>query len=71
MKNDRGSAVLYYCDPEKNTECRKMGCAHLFTRTEGGVCFITFQREFARTDGNGRPLIYKIKTRKTEDEKNV
>lgn len=51
-------AILYYCDPEKNTECRKMGCAHLFTAIEGGVCFITLKKECARLDRNGNPMIY-------------
>lgn len=56
MEQDK--AIMYYCDPEKNTECRKIGCAHTMTLEEGGVCFITMQREYARTDENGDPVIY-------------
>ena len=55
---ERDGAVMYYCDPEKNTECRKTACAHCLTITEGGVCFITMKRECARTDANGVPVIY-------------
>ncbi len=54
-------ATLYYCDPEKNKECRKICCAHCLTIEEGGVCFITYKREFAREDANGRPVIYRRK----------
>lgn len=55
---EKDGAIMYYCDPEKNTECRKRMCAHLYTLTEGGVCFITMKREFARNDANGNPVIY-------------
>ena len=54
--NDK--ATLYLCDPEKNTECRKTSCCYLLTREEGGVCEATFRRAFARTDGNGVPMVY-------------
>ena len=52
-------ATLYYCDPEKNTECKKRGCAYIFTRLEGGVCCATLHREYARTDEKGNPVEYK------------
>ena len=55
---EQEGATVYYCDPEKNTECRKRHCAHCLTILEGGVCFITMRREFARTDANGEPVIY-------------
>lgn len=59
---EREGATVYYCDPEKNKECRKRSCAHCLTITEGGTCFITFKREFARTDANGEPVIYSTKS---------
>ena len=34
--------TLYYCDPEKNTECKKNSCAYVLTREEGGICDATF-----------------------------
>ena len=67
MQPKKNGATLYYCDPEKNTECRKTGCAHVLTKTEGGVCFITLREEYARLDSNGRPMIYQ----KKGDEQNV
>lgn len=51
-------ATLYWCDPEKNTECRKSGCRYVLRPCEGGVCEATFRRAFARTDENGMPMIY-------------
>ena len=51
-------ATLYWCDPEKNTECRKMGCRYVLRPCEGGVCEATFRRAFARLDENGVPMIY-------------
>ena len=36
--------VLYYCDPEKNKECRKDAC--------GKECFMTTKKEYSR-DGKG------------------
>ena len=55
---EQDGAVMYYCDPDKNTECKKRMCAHCLTILEGGVCFITMHREYARTDANGEPVIY-------------
>ena len=55
---EQDGAVMYYCDPDKNMECKKNICAHCLTITEGGNCFITMRREFARTDANGEPVIY-------------
>jgi hypothetical protein len=56
--------TLFYCDPERNTECGKEACAYLLTPEEGGVCCVTVRREFARTDGNGEPVPYLPKKRK-------
>lgn len=64
------NATFYYCDPEKNTECRKTCCAHCLTITEGGVCFITCHREFAREDVNGEPVIYNERRRPQNDDPN-
>lgn len=55
---EKGPAIMYFCDPEKNTECRKMGCAHTLTLDEGGTCFITFNRDYAMTYDNGIPITY-------------
>lgn len=60
MKQEEGPAILYYCDPEKHTECSKRSCAYVPTKEEGGICCATFRRAFARTDENGVPMIYKI-----------
>lgn len=61
---EQDHAIMYYCDPEKNADCRKSCCAHCMTIEEGGVCFITLHREFARTDANGDPVTYEPKRRK-------
>ena len=58
---EQDHAIMYYCDPEKNADCRKSCCAHCMTIEEGGVCFITLHREFARTDANGDPVTYEPK----------
>ena len=57
-------ATLYWCDPEKNAECRKTGCRYVLRPEEGGVCEATFRRAFARLDGDGVPMIYERKERK-------
>lgn len=54
-----GKATLYWCDPEKNTECRKTSCCYVLSQIEGGVCCATFRRAFAQLDRNGQPMIYK------------
>lgn len=53
-----GKATLYWCDPEKNTECKKRACAYRFPRMRGGLCKATFRRAFARTDESGVPMVY-------------
>lgn len=57
-------AVLYYCDPEKNTECRKIYCGYLLELAEGGVCAATFDRRFAREYSDGTPMIYEKRGRR-------
>ena len=51
-------AVLCWCDPEKNKECRKMSCRHVLTLPEGGVCEATFNPAFALLDEHGKPMVY-------------
>ena len=51
-------STLYWCDPEKNTECRKTSCRYVLRKCEGGVCAATFRRAFARLDENGVPMVY-------------
>lgn len=46
---------LYFCDPNKNTECKKKGC--LYTVGEYKYCDATSRREFAQLDENGEPKI--------------
>ena len=63
-------STLYWCDPDRNTECRKTSCAYLLNPEEGGICAATFRRAFARLDGNGVPMIYdkKERTERTDDQ---
>ena len=42
MTNDKN--LLYFCDPSKNTECRKTGCYE-----NGGPCRHTTHAEYADT----------------------
>lgn len=59
-------AVLYWCDPEKNTSCRKNGCRYVLRPCEGGVCEATFRRSCARCDENGEPMVYRLQPKKKE-----
>lgn len=43
----------YFCDPEKNTECRKTRCAYKPDPVEG--CFATSKKDCARLDFHGEP----------------
>lgn len=40
--------VLYACDPDKNTECRKTGCY-----LNGGECYQTKHLKYARGERHG------------------
>ena len=40
--------VLYACDPDKNTECRKTGCY-----LNGGECYQTKHLKYARGNNYG------------------
>ena len=57
-KAGRKMAVLYECDPAKNRECRKVGCA-FEPGNPVGFCSVTFREEFARLDENGKPIPHK------------
>jgi hypothetical protein len=45
---------IYICDPAKNKNCPKTGCK--FTHPAYGMCECTRHVEFAKTDGQGRPI---------------
>lgn len=36
---------LYFCDPNKNTKCKKTNCAYLF---DNGECLMTTHKEYAK-----------------------
>lgn len=42
---------IYFCDPEKNTECSKTGCV-----INGGPCRRTANVNYAVRDKNGFPV---------------
>ena len=44
--------VLYFCDPQKNTPCRRNGCA-----LYGGRCYSTSKVEYALLYANGAPRV--------------
>lgn len=46
--------TVYLCDPEKNTKCKKTSCAY---KDAAFPCHLTQEKEFARTDENGNPII--------------
>lgn len=71
MEDSQGTATLYWCDPEKNTECQKKGCAYLLTRADGGICSATFRREYAREYENGEPMVYEGKLRRKQARRNL
>ena len=50
--------TYYQCDPEKNTECKKRGCA--LVRRKGkkaGECSATDNPEYAVLNEEGRPIV--------------
>ena len=51
--------VLYRCDPEKNTECRKLMCFR--NGKEYGPCRMTSKPGCAVLDSNGAPIVERIK----------
>ncbi len=50
--------ITYYkCDPEKNKECKKRGCALVTARgRRPGECEATSNPEFAVLNEEGRPV---------------
>ena len=53
------SELIYYCDPEKNTKCKKRSCFSGSARWQS--CRFTRDIECAQTDRDGIPLIYGLK----------
>ena len=51
--------TFYVCDPEKNKECKKTGCAHVTRRGKktAGDCRATSNPEYAALDGEGKPIV--------------
>ena len=50
--------TYYVCDPEKNTECKKRGCALIRGRKKAGSfkCEATANPEYAVLNEEGRPV---------------
>lgn len=53
------SELFYYCDPDKNTKCRKRNCFKGDNPWRN--CKFTRHIECAQTDRDGIPLIYGLK----------
>ena len=49
MKKEK---ILYLCNPAKNKECQKSSCQI--------NCKLTTNKEFAKTDENGKEIIHQI-----------
>ena len=49
----------YLCDPEKNKECRKMGCMHNAASISKS-CELTSHPEFEKMDEDGNPVIHSV-----------
>lgn len=47
--------LLYLCDPEKHTECRKTNCVHN-PMALNQVCQSTTNPAFAKLDEQGKPI---------------
>lgn len=50
----RKPGPVYICDPAKNTSCTKEGCK-IFR-----WCRCTINKEFSKTDENGKPIVAKL-----------
>lgn len=48
--------ILYKCDPEKNTACRKTHCK-FNPAVIGGECDSTSEEQYAVIDDKGNPII--------------
>lgn len=42
--------TLYFCDPNKNKECKKISCQH--------YCKLTTKEKCAKLNKSGKPIIY-------------
>ena len=50
--------TYYKCDPEKNTECKKRGCALVKKRGRiAGECEATSNPDFAKLNEDGKPIV--------------
>ena len=52
--------IIYYCDPEKNKECRKNNC-HYDMNNGFGRCKMTIHEEYAVRDRDGKPVVAQIR----------
>ena len=61
--------TYYVCDPEKNEECKKRGCAHAQKRGKkpAGDCRATSNPEYAALDGEGKPIVAFVLMRGEDD----
>ena len=53
------SELYFYCDPDRNTECKKRSC-HIRGKP-WAQCKLTRHQEFARLNRDGFPMIYGLK----------
>ena len=54
------SELFFYCDPAKNTECKKKWNCHILEKP-WARCEITRRQEFAKLNRDGFPMIYGLK----------
>ena len=60
--------TFYQCDPEKNTECKKRGCALVKTRgRKAGKCKMTSDPDCAVLNEEGKPVVAYVVIRGEED----
>ena len=60
--------TFYRCDPEKNKECKKSGCALVRQRgRKAGECAVTSNPECAVLNEEGRPVVAFVMMRGESD----
>lgn len=60
--------TFYRCDPEKNTACKKRGCALIRRGKRAGArCEATANPAFAVLNGEGRPVVAFVVMRGDDD----
>ena len=60
--------TFYQCDPEKNKECSRRGCALVKTRgRKAGECRATSKPECAVLNEEGRPVVAYVVMRGDDD----